>query len=942
MSLTSNTNSGQSGGFGPLVANSGFQAFLWTQFLGAFNDNVYKMIVSLRAVHVAAGESSLYLSLAGAVFVIPFLLFSGYSGHLADRVSKRRVLVGVKVFEVFVMLLGIAAFFSARIELMLVVLFLMALHSTVFSPAKYGIVPEMLPETELSRANALLEMSTFVAIVLGTAVGGGLFALWKDTPWYLGFVMTGVSVIGLLTSLRITRVPASGAEQRFDWNPFAEVITGTRHLIADRPLFLTVLAISYFWFLGALFQMDLLLFGSEVLKVDELRVSLMVTALAIGIGVGSMLSGRLSGSKVEIGLVPLGSGLMAVFSVALWAASGSYGWSVAVLSLLGVASGIFIVPLNAYLQQRAESREKGRIIATNNIWNTFGLLLASGVLWVLHDKLGVRPDRLILVFGVVTFGATIWMVRVVPEFLVRFLFWMLTHTMYRIRILGRENLPLQGPALLVSNHMTFVDGMLLQASVQRFIHFMIWKPFYEHPMLRGFFRLAKAIPVGSGPKELLTSFQAARRDLEQGHVVCIFPEGGITRTGNLQPFKRGIEKILDGVDVPVIPVHLGGVWQSLFAYSEGRFFWKRPRRPLAPVMVSYGKPLPSSTPVDGVRQAILELGSEAMEERKRPSDTLPKRFARNAKRHWNRFAMADSTGRELTYGQALTASVLVAGWVRRNLADQPMVGVMLPASVGGALANTGLSMAGRVPVNLNFTSGREALATAVQQCGIRTVITSKLFLAKAKLERPEGAVFLEDLLAGFSKVRKVGALLKARLLPLSLLAAACDPDAPATVVFSSGSTGVPKGVVLSHWNVISNIESMTQVYWINERDRIVGVLPFFHSFGYTVTLWLPLVSGCGAVYHANPTEAKVIGELIEKHQGTFLLSTPTFCSSYARNCTREQFASLRFVLVGAERLRESVAEAFREAFGKELLEGYGCTEMAPVVAVNVPHWENGR
>src|SRR6266446_5409176 len=250
--------------FRDLVGKKGFQAFLWTQFLGAFNDNVYKIIVSMRAVHVAAatGSGSEYLSLAGAVFVIPFLLFSGYSGHLADAVSKRKVLISVKVFEVFAMACGLAAFFTTRIEWMLAVLFLMALHSTVFSPAKYGMVPEILPDRDLSRANALLEMSTFVAIVLGTSIGSFLFTSWKDEPWKMGAVMLAVAGAGLATSFKISRVPAAGASGPFRLNPFAEVIEGTRHLTRDRPLWLTVLAISYFWFLGALFQLDLLLFGS--------------------------------------------------------------------------------------------------------------------------------------------------------------------------------------------------------------------------------------------------------------------------------------------------------------------------------------------------------------------------------------------------------------------------------------------------------------------------------------------------------------------------------------------------------------------------------------------------------------------------------------------------------------------------------------------------------
>src|SRR6266481_6139184 len=343
-------------GFRQLLTNQGFQSFLWTQFLGAFNDNVYKIIVSMRAVHVAAasGSGSEYLSLAGVVFVLPFLLFSGYSGHLADAISKRTVLISVKVFEIAVMTLALAAFFSTRMELMLLVLFLMALHSTIFSPAKYGIVPEMLPDRELSRANALLEMSTFVAIVLGTSIGSFLFTAWKEHTWKIGLVLLAVAVAGLLTSFKITKVAPGGTAAPFRLNPFSEVFTGTKHFLKDRPLWLTVLGISYFWFLGALFQMDLLLFGSDILRVDELRVGLMLTALAIGIGVGSMLAGRLSGDKVELGLVPLGSILMGLCCVGLYAVKPSYGWSLAMLSLLGLSSGLFIVPLNAFLQQRSE------------------------------------------------------------------------------------------------------------------------------------------------------------------------------------------------------------------------------------------------------------------------------------------------------------------------------------------------------------------------------------------------------------------------------------------------------------------------------------------------------------------------------------------------------------------------------------------------------------
>ncbi len=938
------------GSFGRLLRQRGVQPFLWTQFLGAFNDNVYKIVVSMRAVHVAAssGSSSVYLSLAGAVFVVPFLLFSGYSGHLADAVSKRTVLIAVKVFEIAVMLLGLAAFFSTRIELMLAVLFLMALHSTVFSPAKYGIVPEMLADEDLSRANALLEMSTFVAIVVGTSIGSFLFVTWKYRPWNMGLAMVAVAVAGLATSLRIARVRPAGCTSPFRLNPFSEVITGTRHLLADRPLWLTVLAISYFWFLGALFQMDLLLFGSEVLHATDLRIGLLVTCLAVGIGAGSMLAGRLSGDKVELGLVPLGSVLMAVFSVLLYAARGSYHWSAATLALLGAASGLFIVPLNAYLQQRAGVHEKGRLIATNNFYNTVGVLIASATLWLFHDRLHVSPDKLILIFGLATLGVTAYIVTVVPDFLVRFVLWMATHSVFRIRIAGSENVPFRGPALLVSNHISHVDGLLIGASLQRFVRFMVWRPFYDMKMLHWLFRLTNAIPVGTrSPREAIEAVRRARRELAAGEVVCIFAEGAISRTGNLLPFKAGLETIVAGTGVPIVPVHLDRLWGSIFSFERGKFFWKWPRHIPYPVTVSFGRPLPSTATASQVRQAILELGSDAVEARKSRHDVLPARFIRSARKNWSKFAMADSAGREATYGRALSGSLLIADWLRLHRPADDMVGVLLPPSVAGALVNVGLVMAAKKPVNLNFTAGRAGMAAVVDQCQIRTTITSRMFLSKAKLDTVDGAVYVEDILAAAGTAAKAAAWLRARLMPKYFLLRRYSrqpqtPDSVAAVVFSSGSTGVPKGVMLSHYNLISDIESIAQVFWIDGRDRIVGTLPFFHSFGFTVTIWFPLVSGCGVVYHHDPLDAKTIGAMVEKHKGTFLLSTPTFCANFVRKCSRQQLASLRFVLVGAEKLRDQTAHAFETRFGVKLLEGYGCTEMSPVICVNAPDFRDGN
>jgi acyl-[acyl-carrier-protein]-phospholipid O-acyltransferase/long-chain-fatty-acid--[acyl-carrier-protein] ligase len=528
--------------------------------------------------------------------------------------------------------------------------------------------------------------------------------------------------------------------------------------------------------------------------------------------------------------------------------------------------------------------------------------------------------------------------------LVRFGVRCLIAALYRVRVLGAEHVPAKGGALLVSNHVSLLDGFLVGwAARRRHVRFMIWRPYYDHWAFRGVLRALRTIPVDlGGPHAMKAAIQAGRRELEAGHIVCIFAEGSITRTGNLLPFKRGMEKIMQGLDVPVIPVQLDRVWGSMFSFAGGKFFGKRPGRWPYPVTVSLGAPLAKPVSAWAAREAVQELGSEAAQLTKEKGATLPARFIRTARRNWSQFAMADSTGRELTYGRALTAALLLSGEIRRRKGPNEMIGLLLPATVGGALANLGVSLAGKVPVNLNFTGGAEAMAYSAAQCKIRTIITSKVFLAKAKLDTPEGAVYLEDIMASIGKGAKLWALIRARLAPIYSLTPKADPDSLATVIFSSGSTGVPKGIMLSHFNLTTNVDAVLQLFSLDQRDRIIGVLPLFHSFGFMATIWLPLFTGGGVVYHPNPVDAKIIGELIHKYKGTFLLSTPTFCGTYMRKCTREQFASLRFVVVGAEKLRQPLRKEFEETFGIELMEGYGMTEMSPVIAVNTPTYREGK
>jgi len=924
------------GAYSKLLRDGGFQAFLWTQFLAAFNDNVYKMIVQVTAVAIAASEggSGKYLSIANAVFVLPFLLFAGPAGQIADHFSKTRVLQITKAFEIVVMVFGIFALIQHRIDMLLVVLFCLAAQANFFSPAKYGILPEITGEEQLARANGLIELSTFAAIVMGAGVGALLFAYWKATPLYMGLTLLGLAILGSLTSLRITRAPAAGSKEPFHWNPFHEVWIGARTLAGNRGMWLTVAGISYFWFIGALLQNSVLLFRVETLHANDQTAGYLVAALAAGIGAGSVLAGKVSGDRIELGIVGVGSALMGVFAFATGMCA-STPWAIVWLFGLGSAGGMFIVPLNAFLQDRADPAEKGRILTTNNFINMLGVILASGVLSLLHDALHMPAARMLLALGAFTVVGTVVAVRLLPSVTLRLLLLAILHLLFRMRHVGAENLPRTGGALLVSNHTSYADPPLIGAITARFVRFLMWQPYYDNKYFHPFFRMLEAIPLSTtNPREALRALRAAKEEIAKGHIVCIFPEGAVTRTGNLISFQRGVERLMSP-DTPIIPVSIDGLWGHPLTTRGGGMFksWTRAWRPRVTVM--FGEPLEGGVSAAELRLRVMELASRATEFRKTPDYTLAHQFVKTARKNWSKPALADSTGKEVTFGKTLAAGMAIERYLDSNCGGEKCIGILLPACVGGALANIGVTLAGRVAVNLNFTAGQMAVNSAVARCGIRTVLSSPAFLEKVKMEFSSGVrvVMIEEALKGAGAMD----LLRARF---GRLKNPPRPADPACIVFSSGSTGEPKGVELSHGALMANVEASSQVYELGPTDCMLGALPFFHAFGYTITLWLPLVQGFRAVYHPNPMDAQAVGELSAKYKATFLLSTPTFCTAYLRKCLPEQFAFLRYVLTGAEKMRPELAQSFEKKFNIAPLEGYGCTEMGPVISVNRPDVPN--
>jgi acyl-[acyl-carrier-protein]-phospholipid O-acyltransferase/long-chain-fatty-acid--[acyl-carrier-protein] ligase len=543
-----------------------------------------------------------------------------------------------------------------------------------------------------------------------------------------------------------------------------------------------------------------------------------------------------------------------------------------------------------------------------------------------------------------TLVVAVYIVKTLPDFFLRLVMYPFAHLIYNLDVRGGHNVPMSGPALIVANHVSHVDPVFISAATPRLIRFLMYRTYYDLPVVTHLFRAMRCIPISGGdsPKEMVRSFKVAREALEDGQLVAIFAEGSITRHGQMLGFKKGFERIIKGMDVPVIPVHLDRVWGSIFSNERGRFLFKRPRKIPYPVTVSFGEKMTADVSAHTVRQKILELGADAFRLRLKEERALPAAFLRQVKKHPTRFALADSMGQELNYAQVLVRASLLSGILEKAIPGTGPVGLLLPTTVGGALANLAVSMSDRITVNLNYTASQSVVDECALKAKVDGLLTSRKFLEKLGWEHREGMIYIEDLIPQISKIKGLLTAIAVFSFPAKLLER-CLIRRPsrslsetATLIFTSGSTGTPKGVMLSHGNVHANIEGMAQLYQVQQDDRIMGVLPFFHSFGHTVTLWFPLIAGFGAVYHVNPLDAKRIGQLTDKYAATFLMCTPTFLSSYMRRIDKEKLKSVRYVVVGAEKLHEDLARAFEEKYGLLPLEGYGCTELSPVTSVNIP------
>ncbi|WP_231759574.1 MFS transporter [Microbulbifer elongatus] len=619
-----------------LLGSRRFLPFFCTQSLGAFNDNVFKnALIVMIAFRLATAEANFLINLAAGLFILPFFLFSATAGQVADKIDKSTLIRRIKLAEIGIVLFGIGALYSGNNYLCLLVLFLLGVQSAFFGPVKYAILPQHLRKAELVGGNALVEMGTFVSILTGTIVGGllaGFTGEGEPGLLWISAVILVTAITGYLVSRAIPQAVPPAPDLQINYNPVTQTNRILKEAAKTPAVFYAIVGISWFWLLGAAYLTQIPSLTRNVLGGGESLVTLLLCCFTIGVAIGSLLCGRLSGGRVELGLVPIGAAGLTVVGVLLASATGNYQppveptvaafWAnegapaiLINLTLIGIFGGFFIVPLYSMMQERSDATIRARIIAVNNVMNALFMVVAAILGIVFLNVLGATIPQFFLVIALMNAAVAIFVFTRVPEFAMRLLIWLLSHTMYRVNHEGLERIPAEGAAIIACNHVSYVDALLLAGAIRRPIRFIMYKPIYEIPVLHFIFKTSRAIPICSkqqDPEGYARAFAEIEQGLKDGDLLCIFPEGQLTKDGELQPFKAGIEKILQRTPVPVIPMALRGLWGSFFSHKDGNAFSTLPRRFWSRVCVVAGSPLAAAeVKAEALQETVADLRGEA-------------------------------------------------------------------------------------------------------------------------------------------------------------------------------------------------------------------------------------------------------------------------------------------------------------------------------------------
>ncbi|MBR2365503.1 MAG: MFS transporter [Lentisphaeria bacterium] len=956
---------------------------IFSQFFGVFNDNAFKMFIILCMFRgtVDYFNDSAFLFILTTVYVLPFLLLCAPAGSLSDRMPKRSIMILGKIVELAVMILGTLCLTKINtwgVKPLLGTMFLMTAQSAFFSPAFNGILPETFSSRNLSRANGYVGMVTFAAAIIGAGTAPLLCQLTKYNFLACGEFLCTLSIIGFFISVTVLPVAAAPRKRNEQGGLFRSLGNGWKAVTATRGIFITALGDAYFVGLGVAVQTLTVMLAKFTLNASPAELTILLLAPAAGMGIGCFLCGHASKFKIELGYIPFGALGLSLFlplaayypGVPTMPFAGAdlviHPYAVLYLFLAGISGGFLIVPVRTYFQQRVNPAARGSAMAVSN-FITFGVtLLVSAFLFLLvagsaagntaHLPAAVvkaashlpslTPPQLFLSCSVLTLLFITLAILTLPDFTVRVFVMLLTNTLYKVRISGAENIPDSGPVLLVSNHASFVDAFIISACTSRLIRFLMHEDYYNRPFLRPLARFAGFIKVPrNGVKNMAEMFETVKKALRNGEAVCVFPEGKISKNGLMDEFRGGYSMMLpEEMNVPVIPVRIGMIWGSIFTNYYQKDKLRIPKEIPHPVSVTFGKKVPGDIDAFELRQKIAEMGADTEMVPRAKDRPLHYQMARNAKRHPFRVLISDFGGKDVTTFKAFVGSAIFSRKIRKMVDPEcEYVGVMLPNCAASAIASCAVMMADKVPAILNFTASKDSVRYAIKKAKITHILTSRKFVEKIKYEVLPEMVFMEDIAGTITSWDKFVMIAGAILLPhqefMNIISPVSHRDVmrTAAVLFSSGSTGIPKGVMLSHHNFNSDIHSFINVMNFQPKDVMLGSLPLFHAFGMCTAFWLPVMVGCKVVYVANPLDCEAIGKAMAKHKVTILLATPTFMQAYMRRCTPDQFSTVRLAIAGAEKLRVDISEKFdkQNNGARVLIEGYGCTELSPIVAINI-------
>lgn len=953
-----------------LLKIRGFPAFVLVAFINAFVDLGHKVTIQNTLFKSYDGETQILLTaIVNGLILLPFILLFTPAGFVSDKYPKHRVMQLSAAAALLITLAITACYYAGLFLPAFALTFVLAVQSAIYSPAKYGFIRELLGVERLSEGNGWIQAATIVAILSGIVVFSALFEWMLAGQLFsrpadilpnvatLGWILVGGASVQLLLTLRLPALSHQLPRQAFSVSDYLSGRSLKRNLAelaSVRAILLSIFGLAMFWSISQVMLAVFPAYAKEHLDQNNTFIIQGAMALAgVGIMIGSVIAGRLSRHYINAGLIPLGACGVAL-GLLLLPQLNSIALCALAFLLIGTCGAMMIIPLNAMIQFNAEESRLGRVLAGNNFVQNVSML-SFLLLTVTSALLSVPSSWVLWLLALVAVCGAIYAVILLPQALVRLVATSLIRRRYNLKVLGFEYLPVSGEGtLLLGNHISWLDWAMLQMACPRHIHFVMERSIYERWYLRWFLDLYRVIPISArGPR---SAMREVRELLAAGRVVCLFPEGAISYSGQLGEFKRGFERVArengEGPvpDARIVPFYLRGLWGSRFSRSSERLQGFDNRGLKRDVIVAFGEPLPLDTRAETIKQKVTELSIHAWNEYTDSLETLPRAFIRTAKAAPSEWALTDFNGPVLNHRRLLTACILFSRRLKRI--EEQNVGLLLPTAAGGAIANMALLMSGKTLVNLNYTSPERVLLDCAERAGVRTLVTSSQFLRKLKqrglsfnqlLERMD-VIILEDVKAGIGKTESLLTLMQAVLTPLWALhwryGGVSDLDATAAILFSSGSEGAPKGVMLSHRNMMANLKQIAAVLNVQDDDCVLATLPLFHAFGLTVTCMLPLVEGIPLVCQPDPTDAVSIGKAAARYRATILCGTSTFLGIYLRNQKLHplMFSSLRVVVAGAERLSPQTKSGFEARFRVPVLEGYGCTETTPVASVNLPDY----